>query len=134
MSAYDNDFSAITAGQITQALGLSEGSFNSLALPHYCPTGWGTLLRIDRDHAQRVLDYFNVEGPADRSIPTTDHLGAGLVALYAFSPTEEALRVAICSGEQEHLALHDLGHWLRSIESPKIKKEFAVGVMRATSS
>ncbi len=121
-SAYDNDFFAITSGQITQALGLSEGSFNSLALPHYCPTQWGTLLRIDRDHAQRVLDYFNVEQPADCSIPTIDNLGGGLAALYAFSPAEEALRVAICSGQQEHLALHALGQWLRSFESPKAKK------------
>ena len=124
-SAYDNDVFAITSGQITHALGLSEGSFNSLALPHYCPTQWGTLLRIDRDHAQRVLDYFNVEQPADCSIPAIDNLGGGLAALYAFSPAEEALRVAICSGQQEHLALHDLGQWLRSFESPKAKKELA---------
>ncbi len=115
-SAYDNDFFPITSGQITQALALSEGSFNSLALPHYCPTQWGTLLRIDRDHVERVLGYFNVEQPADCSIPTTDNLGGGLAALYAFSPAEEALRVAICSGEQEHSALHGLGRWLRSFE------------------
>jgi hypothetical protein len=124
-SAYDNDFFAITSDQITQALGLSEGSFNSLALPHYCPTQWGTLLRIDRDNAQRVLDYFNLESPAERSLPTIDKLGGGLAALYAFSPAEEALRIAICSEEQEHLALHDLGNWLRSFESPKVKKELA---------
>jgi hypothetical protein len=122
-SAYDNDFFAITSVQTTQALGLSEGSFTSLALPHYCPTPWGILLRIDRDSVGRILDYFNVDQPADYSIPTIDKLGAGLAALYAFSPNEEALRVAICSEEQEHLALHDLGNWLRSMEFSMPKKQ-----------
>ena len=125
LTAYGADLLTITSAQITLALRLSEGSFNSALLPHYCPTQWGTLLRIDRTNLGRVLEYFNLEEPADCSIPVIDQLGGGLSILYALSPLEEALRVAICSAELEHLALHDLGSWLRSIQSSKAKKELA---------
>ena len=109
----------ITADQITQQLELGEGSLNSNALPHYCRMPWGIMLRIDRAKVPRVLEYFNAGKPADPSVPTVVTLGGLIQSVYAFSLDQESLRLALCPEGEQELAIHDLGHWLRSFSTPK---------------
>jgi hypothetical protein len=124
LNAYGTDLFSVASNQIIDALELTEGSFNSLALPHYCRTRWGLVLRIDAPNVERVSGYFNVEHPADCSIPIVDDLGAMLSIVYAFSSGEEALRVALCPRTNESSTVHELGQWLlrSDPESTKPKK------------
>jgi hypothetical protein len=125
LAAYGPDLFALTSDRIIRALELPEGSYNSVVLPHYCRTQWGTLLRIDHGNLRRVLDYFNVEDPIDCAIPTLDDLGGMISIVYAFSSGEEALRVALCSRTNESLAVHDLSRWLKELQPLKAKKQLA---------
>ena len=122
LTAYGADLLARTSDRIIRALELTEGSFNSVALPHYCRTQWGLLSRIDARNAGRFLCFFNIEAPVESSIPLVDDLGGALSIVCACSPAEEALRIALCPRANESSAVHDLGHCLRAeLESRKKK-------------
>ena len=92
-----SDLSPIVSAQITRQLGLSEGSLNSATLPHYCPTEWGTLFRIDRPNVDRVLEYFTLTQPLDCSIPTVIKIGGLLTSVYA-NPDAHEVWQQLCAG------------------------------------
>jgi hypothetical protein len=117
LAAYGaDDLFRKTIREITADLALSEGSFNSVALPLYCQTeGGGIVLRLNRPNVARVLDYFNAEEPDDGSIPTVVTLGGLIDTVYAAGPSE--VRLAICPAHCTPQAIDSLSCWLHSTKS-----------------
>jgi hypothetical protein len=107
---------SVYSQEILEALQLPEQPLNSLEIPGYCTTKWGTLLRLDRGKSQQALSYLCVDQPADCSVPLLVNLGANVFVIFAWSQSaKEPLRIGLCSHWAEDLALKDLARWLRSV-------------------
>ena len=110
------DLCALTIREITKDLALSEGSLNSVALPHFCRGEGGEIfLRSDWPNVARISDYLDIEEPSDDSIPSVITLGGLIHCVYAAGPSE--VRIAICPEHCAPMVIDDLSRWLRGTKS-----------------
>jgi hypothetical protein len=105
---------------ITGALKIPPRALNSTAIPAFCRTKWGALLRIDPAGVERALAYLAIS-PLTDAVPLKIALGANCFAVAAFNSlaSDEPLQVGLCTNWDWDLALKDLRRWLKSTSQQK---------------
>jgi hypothetical protein len=113
--------------EIIHGLEIPGAPLNSSQLPSHCTAKWGELLRIDSANLARVLSYFVVEKPSDCQQPLLVNLGAKTFAVFAFgSSQDEPLRIGLCRGWHDDLAVKDLRRWLKAGASSSTPKKTSI--------